>query len=265
MISGTGKGMGHFEMELQLKAQELVSVLNEGKLSDAMEIIQELHEFRHQTFFSEVGHLTRGLHEAIKSFSTELGSSLEIDDGSSKEDADAADRLNYVIEMTEKNAHDTMDRVDKALSLVDKLDSQSERFKDLLLLVGQLEKEHDSLNGVYDRTCAVKEESEQTIDVLRAELTDIVVSQSYQDITGQLIRRVINLVTNVETHLVGLMEMASQVEKLSGIEVSVASEDDKQTNKKNPIQAEGPQVNKESADVVSNQDEVDDLLSSLGF
>lgn len=264
MISGIGKGMGHFEMELQLKAQELVSVLNEGKLSDAMEIIQELHEFRHQTFFSEVGHLTRGLHEAIKSFSSELGSGLQVDDDSS-DDTDAADRLNYVIEMTEKNAHDTMDRVDKALSLVDKLDSQSERFKDLLLLVGQLEKEHDSLNGVYDRTCAVKEESEQTIDVLRAELTDIVVSQSYQDITGQLIRRVINLVTNVETHLVGLMEMASQVEKLSGIEVSVASEDDKQTNKKNPIQAEGPQVNKESADVVSNQDEVDDLLSSLGF
>ena len=264
MISGTGKGMGHFEMELQLKAQELVSVLNEGKLSDAMEIIQELHEFRHQTFFSEVGHLTRGLHEAIKSFSSELGSSLQVDEKAS-DDTDAADRLNYVIEMTEKNAHDTMDRVDKALSLVDKLDSQSERFKDLLLLVGQLEKEHDSLNGVYDRTCAVKEESEQTIGTLRAELTDIVVSQSYQDITGQLIRRVINLVTNVETHLVGLMEMASQVEKLSGIEVSVASEDDKQTNKKNPIQAEGPQVNKESADVVSNQDEVDDLLSSLGF
>lgn len=265
MISGTGKGMGHFEMELQLKAQELVSVLNEGKLSDAMEIIQELHEFRHQTFFSEVGHLTRGLHEAIKSFSTELGSSLEIDDGSpAQEDADAADRLNYVIEMTEKNAHDTMDRVDKALSLVDKLDSQSERFKDLLSLVGQLEKEHDSLNGVYDRTCAVKEESEQTIGILREELTDIVVSQSYQDITGQLIRRVINLVTNVETHLVGLMEMAAQVERLSGVEI-LSDTDDQQTNKKNPIQAEGPQINKESADVVSNQDEVDDLLSSLGF
>jgi chemotaxis protein CheZ len=154
--------------------------------------------------------------------------------------------------------------VDKALSLVDKLDSQSERFKDLLSLVGQLEKEHDSLNGVYDRTCAVKEESEQTINTLREELTDIVVSQSYQDITGQLIRRVINLVTNVETHLVGLMEMAAQVERLSGVEILTAP-DDQQTNKKNPIQAEGPQINKESADVVSNQDEVDDLLSSLGF
>lgn len=102
MISGTGKGFGHFEMELQLKAQELVSVLNEGNLSDAMDIIQELHEFRHKTFFTEVGHLTRGLHEAIKAFSSELGSSLQLDDESAPEDADAADRLNYVIEVTEK-------------------------------------------------------------------------------------------------------------------------------------------------------------------
>ncbi|WP_286239946.1 protein phosphatase CheZ [Neptuniibacter halophilus] len=265
MISGTGKGLGHFEMELQLKAQELVSVLNEGNLSDAMDIIQDLHEFRHKTFFSEVGHLTRGLHEAIKAFSHELGSSLDVGDESVPDHTDAADRLNYVIEVTEKNAHETMDRVDKALTLVDNLDVQSERFKDLLLLVGQLEKEHSTLAGVFDRTCALKEESENTIATLRTELTDIVVSQSYQDITGQLIRRVINLVTNVETHLVSLMEMAAKVERLSGIEVLEADEEEKQANKKNPIQAEGPQVNKEAADVVSSQDEVDDLLSSLGF
>ncbi len=267
MMSGIGQGVGQFEKELQHKAQELVSVLNEGDLSQAMELIQELHEYRHQVFFSEVGHLTRGLHEALKAFSTELGSSLqvdEIDESKSDADADAADRLNYVIEVTEKNAHETMDRVDNALSLVDKLDSQSERFRDLLLLVGQLEKEHDSLNGVYDRTCAVKEESEKTIQTLRTELTDIVVSQSYQDITGQLIRRVINLVTNVESHLIGLMEMAAKVEKLSGIESAPASSQEKD-NKNSEVQAEGPQVKKNSPDVVSNQDEVDDLLSSLGF
>lgn len=268
MVSGKEVvGINYFEMELQTKAQELVSVLNDGNLSDAMEIIKELHEFRHQAFFSEVGHLTRGLHEAIKAFSNELGGSLEMDGENAPEDADAADRLNYVIEVTEKNAHETMDRIDKALVLVDKLDGQSERFKDLLSLVGQLEKEHEGLNGVYDRTCKVKEESEETITTLRTELTDILVSQSYQDITGQLIRRVINLVTNVEQHLIGLMEMAAKVEKLSGIETVTVekSTSDEQNDKKHSPQAEGPQVNKDRADVVSGQDEVDDLLSSLGF
>lgn len=262
MMSGIGQGIGQFESALQSKAQELVEVLNNGDLSHAMDLIQELHEFRHQAFFTEVGHLTRGLHEALKSFSSELGSSLQVDETS--KEVDAADRLNYVIEVTEQNAHETMDRVDKALVLVDKLDSQSERFKDLLLLVGQLEKEHDSLSGVYDRTCAVKEESEQTIQHLRTELTDIVVSQSYQDITGQLIRRVINLVTNVESHLVGLMEMAAKVEKLSGIHLDESSDQQKNKNT-SQVQAEGPQIKKDSPDVVSNQDEVDDLLSSLGF
>jgi len=263
MVSGKELvGLNHFEVELQSKAQELVALLDQGRLAEAMEVIKDLHEFRHQAFFSEVGHLTRGLHEAIKSFSHELGGGLDDDEASA--DADTAERLNYVIELTEKTAHDTMDRIDSALGLVDQLDSQSERFKDLLSLVGQLEQENDTLNGVYDRTCQVKEESEKTIEVLRTQLTDILVSQSYQDITGQLIRRVINLVTNVEQHLVGLMEMAAKVEKLSGIEVAdtTAEASDK---KKNPIQAEGPQVNKDHADVVSNQDDVDDLLSSLGF
>ena len=34
---------------------------------------------------------------------------------------------------------------------------------------------------------------------------------------------------------------------------------------KRKTEAEGPQINKERVDVVSGQDEVDDLLSSLGF
>lgn len=269
IITTIGKGPGHFEIELQQKAQELMDVLDKGDLTSAMDVIQELHGLRHQTFFKEVGHLTRGLHEAIKAFSTELGSSLEMDNEDIMHEADAADRLNYVIKITEKNAHETMDRIDKALSFIDGLDNQSAQFSDLLSLVGQLEKEHSSLDGVYERTCTLKSESESTIKSLRTELTDILVSQSYQDITGQLIRRVISLVTNVETHLVGLMEMAAKVEKLSGIGVSELNEtseadaqDDKQNNS---IRAEGPQIQKSRSDVASNQDEVDDLLSSLGF
>jgi len=99
-------------------------------------------------------------------------------------------------------------------------------------------------------------------------LTDILVSQSYQDITGQLIRRVIHLVTNVEQHLVLLMDMASKVERLTGLEkgnMEVAQVKEKKTQA-DVVQAEGPQVNASAkADVAQNQDDVDELLSSLGF
>lgn len=265
------QGMDQFEDLLRSKAQELVSVLDQGDLSLAMVLIQELNEAKHQAFYNEVGFLTRGLHEAIKSFSADVGSALNDKDVASAVFSDASERLSYVIEVTEKNAHDTMDRIDTALTLVDKLDSQSARFKDLLSLVGQLEGEFEALRGGYDRTCKLKEESEQTIDELRSQLTEILVSQSYQDITGQLIRRVINLVTNVEGHLVQLMDMASKVERLSGLDVGdmmnaepdVSREQEKQQN--TTVKAEGPQINKDAPDVACGQDDVDDLLSSLGF
>ncbi|WP_036232430.1 protein phosphatase CheZ [Marinobacterium litorale] len=257
---------------LKQKAQELVAALEAGQLPRAIELINQLQTARHEVFYNEVGHLTRGLHEAIKSFSTDVGGHL--DGGKADSDAssgaamsDASDRLSYVIDLTEETAHKTMDRVDHSLTLVDRLDTQSERFRDLLMLVGQLEGEFEALNGVYDRTCTLKDESEKTIEELRTALTDILVSQGFQDITGQLIRRVITLLTQVEGQLVKLMDMASKVERLSGIETSVLDDggSEKETKKKEDVQAEGPQIPKGDKNVACDQDDVDELLSSLGF
>jgi chemotaxis protein CheZ len=258
---------------LKQKAQELVAALEAGELPRAIELINQLQTARHEVFYNEVGHLTRGLHEAIKSFSTDVGGQL----GDKKESggeamSNASDRLSYVIELTEETAHKTMDRVDQSLSLVDRLDTQSSRFRDLLLLVGQLEGEFEALNGVYDRTCTLKDESEKTIEELRTALTDILVSQGFQDITGQLIRRVITLLTQVEGQLVKLMDMASKVERLSGIESSVLDDTDtagadesRKTAKKEEVQAEGPQIRRDGNSTACDQDDVDELLSSLGF
>ncbi len=252
---------------LKQKAEALVAALGAGDLPQAINLINQLQAARHEVFYNEVGHLTRGLHEAIKSFSSDVGGRLA-GEGDASIDAmsDASERLSYVIDLTEKTAHQTMDRVDQSLNLVDRLDNQSSRFRDLLLLVGQLEGEFAALDGVYDRTCALKDESEKSIAELRTALTDILVSQGFQDITGQLIRRVITLLTQVEGQLVKLMEMASKVEQLSGMSADEAPEMPvKQPNKNDEIRAEGPQIRKGDPDVACNQDDVDDLLSSLGF
>lgn len=244
-------------------ARELVETIEHGNLSHAMELITDLQEARHQVFYNEVGHLTRGLHEAIKAFSSDIDEKILSDDATNLTAmTDASERLGYVIELTEKNSHETMDRVDRSLSLVDRLDNQSERFRDLLLLVGQLEGEFKALDGVYDRTCMVKNESEKTIEELRCTLTDILVSQSVQDITGQLIRRVITLMTQVESQLVKLMDMAAKVERLTGIEMGQDLTND---SDKDAIRAQGPQLKIKEAGAVGDQDDVDELLSSLGF
>jgi len=265
-----------FDEFLRTRAQALVSALEAGQMAEAMSLINELQFARHQVFYNEVGHLTRGLHEAIKSFSSDVGEKIPGEkDSVASAIGDASDRLNYVIELTEKHAHETMDRVDNSLSLVDKLDQQSERFKELLLLVSQLEGECEALDGVYERTCDLKNQSEKTISELRSTLTDILVSQGVQDITGQLIRRVIMLVTQVESQLVKLMDMAARVERLSNLERTDAptageapegqTPSAEQEQKHDPIRAEGPQLPAGKKNTLCDQDDVDDLLSSLGF
>ncbi len=49
-------------------------------------------------------------------------------------------------------------------------------------------------------------------------LNDILLAQDYQDLTGQVIKRVTQLVTEVESNLLKLVLMASQVDRFAGIE-----------------------------------------------
>ena len=260
------------------KAEKLTEELIKGNIGAALHVINELQQAKHEAFYNEIGQLTLKLHNEINSFSSEMEGDGSSDKTTLAGMSDASDRLNYVIEITEKTSHETMDRVDSSLLLIDKLDNQSVRFKDLLSLVGQLEGEFDALHGVYDRTCQVKQESEDTIAQLKSELTEILLAQSSQDISGQLIRRVITLLTLVQDGLVVLIQMAAKVENLSVAELGrspVVQSTDKTTKTDNATpakqvtdlpQAEGPQINSESnPDVVSGQDDVDDLLSSLGF
>ncbi|MEE3158181.1 MAG: protein phosphatase CheZ, partial [Pseudomonadota bacterium] len=75
-------------------------------------------------------------------------------------------------------------------------------------------------------------------------------------------KRVTTLVHDVEESLVNLVRMAGQVDRITGINHGESPED----GKKSSSRGEGPQIHADKReDVVSGQDEVDDLLSSLGF
>ena len=87
--------------------------------------------------------------------------------------------------------------------------------------------------------------------ILNDKLTEVLMAQGYQDLTGQIIRRVINLVQDVEEKLVRLVAISGSA---------------RQPVEKKEKEMEGPAVpNVEQGEMVTNQDDVDDLLSSLGF
>jgi chemotaxis protein CheZ len=98
----------------------------------------------------------------------------------------------------------------------------------------------------------VKQHSEK----IHQNLSEVTLAQGYQDLTGQVIRQVITMVEEVEDNLVALV-------KIAGTHQQDRQKDD---TEESPIKAEGPQIGaKDNPKVVNNQDEVDDLLSSLGF
>ena len=95
-------------------------------------------------------------------------------------------------------------------------------------------------------------------------LTEVLMAQGYQDLTGQIIRRVIELVKEVEDNLVYMLTMFGGVDPKDGLEI--VEKPNNFENEADTVKAEGPILNADSReDVASNQDDVDDLLSSLGF
>lgn len=244
------------------QARELLAQLEKGNSIDAMQTISSLHFQRDQFMYQEVGKLTRSLHTAIRNFAIDT---VDEDDGADcSKMADASDRLNYVIEKTETAANKTMDLVEETIPLSVDLGDQARLLKSewVKLLNKQMKpEEFRSLTKKMDSFLDLAADETSKID---QNLSNILLAQDFQDLTGQVIKRVIALVKDVESDLVELVRMAGSVDHLVGFE---QQEEEIIANREDAdIGAEGPIIDAENRDdVVSSQDDVDDLLSSLGF
>jgi chemotaxis protein CheZ len=245
------------------QAKQLVTYLEQGEQDKADKLIMEAASKEQSELFAEVGKLTRQLHESLKNFELDT----RISDLTTEALPDAKERLNYVMEMTENAANKTMDAVEASLPLAQQLADDLSEIKptwDRLMRRDIQLGEFKSLCHDLDKFMQC---SQATTDELQGHMTNVLMAQDYQDLTGQVIRRVIELVREVEDSLIHLLtvfgtaEEPQSKEKENIEEVQIAEVDPADISG-----PEGPIMNAESReDVVSNQDEVDDLLSSLGF
>ncbi len=242
-------------------ARELVASLEAGDDIGARGLVQQLSLPYERELFEEVGKLTRDLHEALQSF---RGDSRLVE-LTQAEIPDAKERLNYVVTMTEKAAHDTLNAIESSLPIAEEFSKQAgalttqwTRFRNRQLSVEEFRDFARELDTFFARAGEDTEE-------LRRLLSEVLMAQSYQDITGQVIRRVIQLVTDLEENLVSLIRLSSgRMESMEAAEGHPPTEEDREADRR----GHGPSVPKtqdSAAEVVQGQDEVDDLLSSLGF
>lgn len=231
------------------QAKQLVALLEDGDQDNANALLAEITSEAREPLYNEVGKLTRQLHDSITNFKLDP----RVSDLANTEIPDARDRLNYVMEKTELAANKTMDAVERTLPIATDLQDnlQAVRPNWNSLMKGQIALEEFKM--LCHKIDQLLTQVEGGSTELHAHLTEILMAQDFQDLTGQVIRRVIELVQEVESQLVEIL-------RAFGMD-QVSAEEPKPTS-----EPEGPVIHPELRDdVVHSQDDVDDLLSSLGF
>lgn len=249
-----------FVAELQDCAKLLIDKLQNNNYQEASNLIQNLYEVRDRHIFTTVGKLTRALHSAIVNFHVDAEIEQIHEGEASSEIRDASDRLHYVIGLTQEAADKTMDRVESAAPIAMNLGQEAAALRNEWEKFRRRELSKEEFARLYARVGDFLQEMGESTDALNHNLQAIILEQGFQDLTGQVLKKVIGLITDVEKELVNLVRIAGQVEEVTGL-----------TTEKTKVEvdkaaAEGPQIHaKVRDDVVSGQDDVDDLLSSLGF
>lgn len=243
--------------EVRNLAENMLKEIEQGQLAKAVSLVNDLNDLRNQTLYNEIGRLTRALHDSIRNFKLEgsVGAASEIDN--------ATDKLSYVVKMTDESANKTMDLVDDSIPLIQEINDESIQLsKDWKRFLSR-DLQPDEFRDLSKKMDTFLEHAQDKCQSVQGNMSEIMLAQNYQDLTGQVIHKVATLVKDVESRLVSLIAMAGHVDTITGIQHDSA---EAETNSNEPdIVAEGPQINKNDEGVVGSQDDVDDLLSSLGF
>ncbi len=219
--------------------ERLLETAHEGNEQKFLAQLDDLTSLREKALFQDVGRLTRQLHESLTNFQLDS----RVANMATADFPDARDRLDKVIEMTEKSAHRTMDLVEEAVPVVEQLMTASGEVAERWSKVDQ--KAAPSAELVAETRHCLAQSAEQA-GSLRTTFSDVMIAQNFQDLSGQIIRDIIRLVKEVEDTLVNMV-------RISGGSAELVEQ-----------QADARR-RREDSERVSNQDDVDDILSSLGF
>jgi chemotaxis protein CheZ len=202
---------------------------------------------KQEAVFNRIGHMARTLHDTLG----QLGYDKLVEQTVTAL-PDAKDRLAYVANLTEQAACRVLNATDIAGPLVDEIENGAAALGD------RWDKAFANQLGVAEFKQLAEETRAYFKDQLptktratHAQLTEIMMAQDFQDLTGQVIKKVVALAQDLETGLMGaLLDVLPETKRTE----EVAS------------LMNGPVVNAEGrTDVVVNQEQVDDLLDSLGF
>ncbi len=198
-----------------------------------------------EEFLSRIGHMTRALHESLRG----LGLDKLIEKAAS-DIPDARDRLDYVARLSEDAAQKVLNATDAASPLQDQIAGDARQLSaswNGLLAAGASDEQWRAL---AQQTVAALDGASAGTSQTKAHLMDIMMAQDFQDLTGQVIKKVTSIAQNLEKQLVQMLIDFAPEQMKKEIDNGLLN---------------GPQIDPTRENVVADQEQVDDLLDSLGF
>lgn len=203
-----------------------------------------LEDQRDKPMYERLGGIVRLLHDSMR----ELGYDRSLTDVASQI-GDAQGRLEHVATLTEQAANKVLNAIDQSMPAQEKLSVSAQNINQRWeqLFNGQLSVEEFKTlandSKVFSATVM------ETTEVQKARMLEIMMAQDFQDITGQLIKKIVSITTVAERELAQLLRDNAPPE----IKAAIA---DKPVELLNGPSAPGAAL---------EQNDVDDLLDSLGF
>ncbi|MCM8610742.1 protein phosphatase CheZ [Accumulibacter sp.] len=197
--------------------------------------------------FKRVGQMARQLHDTLG----QLGYS-ELLESTVSAIPDARERLNYVATLTEQAACRVLNATDIANPLQEQLEAASGALATRwdALFANRLAVDEFRLLAEETRSF-LKQALPAKTEATKAQLLEIMMAQDFQDLTGQVIKKIIQVAHELEAQLMEVL-----IETLPG---------ERRTESVNSL-LNGPVINPDGrTDVVVSQQQVDELLGSLGF
>lgn len=196
---------------------------------------------------SQVGHLTRKLHDTLR----ELGADHALEKASAAI-PDTCERLSYVANMTDQAAHRALAAIETAKPIQDSLGRGASDLHTSWERFFKQELSVEQFKTLVENTRSYLADVPAQVHATQQQLNEIMMAQDFQDLTGQVIKRVTAAAQDMQKQLLQLLVANIPADKREAAEASGL--------------LNGPVINAEGrTDIVTNQAQVDDLLQSLGF
>ena len=200
-----------------------------------------------EPYYSQIGHLTRKLHNTLH----DLGLDKSLEKAVDNTIPDARDRLAYIATLTEKAAERVLNATDVAKPLQDQIESGATKLSGQWDRLLKNELSIDDFKQLVTDTRSYLGSASQHAKATNDQLLEIMMAQDFQDLTGQVIKKIIEMASEMENQLLGVLLESTSSAKRAEMDNSLLN---------------GPVVNAEGrGDIVNTQEQVDDLLESLGF